>query len=426
MKIKKDSLTIVPLFLVFFNTFLSSLAAIVIPNGTIRIFLQVLGVVLFACCLGKFDLQHIELDIQALFCILLSLLLLYGYLVNEVYRGTFAIYFITIIFCLLAKNRENWLKSFILLNAIFGIFYIVTTIIMRLNNSLYYKIVPSLYPTETRFRYWYESGFMTGITEHYTTNGCMLSTALIFTFGCFIAAVKRQKWRKLYAILSLLSLICLFLAGKRAHILFSVIGLLIAYYCYESGEKNRFVKYLLILTCICIGIFWAYSFIPQVQLVLSRFIGMGDDENLLIRYNMWEKAFEAFKSNPIFGVGWFGFGSKVAMLASLNNTHAHNVYIQVLCETGIIGTIIIYSWFIYSIVSIVKFLSYIGKNKMEYGYLLRTWAYISMAFQVYFLFYCLTENPLYDAYVYPVYYALSITTISLKKKYMVKRCEGSV
>ena len=54
------------------------------------------------------------------------------------------------------------------------------------------------------------------------------------------------------------------------------------------------------------------------------------------RTALWKKAYELFKENPVFGIGWEQFMN--------NNTYeheVHNTYLQWLCETGVIGFILI-------------------------------------------------------------------------------------
>lgn len=71
------------------------------------------------------------------------------------------------------------------------------------------------------------------------------------------------------------------------------------------------------------------------------------------RIILWKMAWNAFLEKPIFGHGW-GFFSRIA--PESGNTHAtnaHCVYLQLLCETGIVGFLLIGSVFLYFLVSAI-------------------------------------------------------------------------
>lgn len=65
----------------------------------------------------------------------------------------------------------------------------------------------------------------------------------------------------------------------------------------------------------------------------------------------WQKAWIVFKNYPMFGYGWNGFAKQSVLLhplfpnAALNSglfTNCHNLLLQLLAETGIIGTLIVF------------------------------------------------------------------------------------
>lgn len=418
MRLTKRSMMFPAMLLVLYSTYLSSLAILLVPSVIVSIVIQLTGMVLFALSAKRLDAFRLKLDIPAGVCLAVLVLVCAGYAKNEVYRGEFVVYVFSLLFVLIAKDETNWIRPFIGLNALSGLFYIGTTLLMRASRSLYLSIVPALYPNESRFTYWYDSGYMTGITEHTTTNSCMLGMALIFFVGCWMAAPAKSGRRLRWLALSVLALLCIFLTGKRALLLFPVLALLLAYYCYKSDEKNHFLKFLILIAGLGVLLVLAYFFIPQVQAVLHRFTNMGEDENIRIRYAIWDAVLEAFRREPLLGIGWFGVSTQVAPLVGGRSGHAHNVYLQLLCETGIVGTVILCGWMLYALVSTLRLLRSAGRNKALYPEHIRAWIFISAAFQLYFVMYCLTENPLYDVYVYPVYYTLSMSAVSARKKFL--------
>lgn len=63
------------------------------------------------------------------------------------------------------------------------------------------------------------------------------------------------------------------------------------------------------------------------------------------RTELWKSAWDIFKENPIFGIGFGGFAYHIS--GTFRSIHGqdvmdvHNCTLQLLCENGILGTVII-------------------------------------------------------------------------------------
>jgi O-antigen ligase len=164
-------------------------------------------------------------------------------------------------------------------------------------------------------------------------------------------------------------------------------------------------------------------FIPNVLNAINRFIKLSDEGNIDAgRSDLYALAFSLFKTSPLLGIGWGKYKYIYAALNPLDifTIQVHNVYLQLLCETGIFGFIIFVSAFIASFVFAVRLFVNYRKKKIE---LPENSSYIlmfSLFMQTFFLLYCFTGNPLYDfQMLYP--YLMSVGIVQYYKFNFIRR-----
>ena len=138
--------------------------------------------------------------------------------------------------------------------------------------------------------------------------------------------------------------------------------------------------------------------IPAFQGTFSRFMSGEMTEELYVgRVNSkWIPAIQMFKEDPLFGKGWLQFGRLHPTYNSGDEIfrNVHNVYIQLLCESGIIGTVLIVGLMAYTIIITIKRILVINKTRTANQELL--FLVFSFSYQLFFLLYGITGNPLYD------------------------------
>ena len=72
------------------------------------------------------------------------------------------------------------------------------------------------------------------------------------------------------------------------------------------------------------------------------------------RIALWKLAIEAFFNEPIFGNGWRSFKDIAPESGNTQATNAHNVYLQLLCETGVVGFCIAGTVFVWILILVWK------------------------------------------------------------------------
>lgn len=188
------------------------------------------------------------------------------------------------------------------------------------------------------------------LTFHETLNSNGLGMAVV-QLAIFLLAIMYfkniQQNKKINIILVLCCIFIILLTGSRTSLIaiLGTISFLFIYYGLFNEEKRIKIQYILIPIIL---FFTVLFIINNVKIeMFNRFTadsvmetgGSGRSE-------IWQSALEnVFPKYPIFGVG-IGVENTVAALSPYglpNNVGIHNMYITLLIQTGIVGTIIFLS-----------------------------------------------------------------------------------
>lgn len=104
-----------------------------------------------------------------------------------------------------------------------------------------------------------------------------------------------------------------------------------------------------------------------------------------IRWSMYQKALQLFGQRKLLGIGWFQY-----MYYDVNQDATHNIYLQLLCETGIVG------FLLFMIPILTVFTNTLKLIYRAYDDNMIKYLRISLYMQTFFLVYGITGNPLYD------------------------------
>lgn len=252
------------------------------------------------------------------------------------------------------------------------------------------------------------STYFAGFTSQvgYTSFFISIGVGAIF---CFRETLFGKGWRILLGIM----LGGLLLTGKRGPLIFLLIALCIIYFTEGYGRDRivRIVKIAAALVAAYIAL-WAISNLTKIDGIVRiynavyEFLTSGSVEDAG-RNQLHEQALIYFRENPFLGIGWSNFKSMYAF----RNTHVHCIYLQLLCETGLIGFAVFMMFFatrlFKTFFSVMK--SRFLDNPLESG-----WIKFSLFIQLYFLLYGITGNPLYDIEETIIYFfAIGISYIPI-------------
>ena len=162
----------------------------------------------------------------------------------------------------------------------------------------------------------------------------------------------------------LFCILAILVVGRRGELLAILAAVAFVYFLTQT-KKQCLVKLSVFVAMGVLAVILFVVFIDQLKQIsfLSRYVMT--IENILSgqdtssgRFELYGIALSVFLKKPIFGIGWGSFSEHVS--AEFREVHGdavadvHNIYLQFLCEIGIVGTILILTPIIYIFVKTVS------------------------------------------------------------------------
>lgn len=215
----------------------------------------------------------------------------------------------------------------------------------------------------------------------------------------FILMLKKSNIRR-KLILGAILLVGLLFTGKRAHLFMGMLVFVISFFIGLKGKKKimTIVKSI-ILTAILSNVLLLIVPFPPRDNTISKGVytithfDIDDEDIMHGRQYLYSKAIMMGNSAPITGHGWGSFKNTVEYRDG--HTDVHNIYLQLYAEQGgIVLAMFILSAFIiiYSNMTLLKKIKCKYHKQSEEIVLTK----LALCFILFFYFYGLTGNPLYD------------------------------
>lgn len=228
------------------------------------------------------------------------------------------------------------------------------------------------------------------LNNSHNATGSVIAIASIFSLAFFLEANRKEKIA--YAGISILLLIALMITKSRG----SLVAFAVAVFFMILINSRSFAKFIRNLF-ILIAVSAPFIFITGAYRRIAQIINIYD-ENILTRLNLWDKAIYLFKQSPIIGVGFGRYNDMVwenydmihlsghpgifALYKTpgyiYDTSNAHNSYLHFMAETGVIGLILIISFWIFCFIIIFKSYKLTGDNFSKKIYLSVTGSIIAL------------------------------------------------
>ena len=322
------------------------------------------------------------------------------------------LYLLVFFLMLILQSSDKWIKIPYKIVNFFTLEHVIGTYFVFLFPSLYETLFLPIFKSSSGYAdliNQIHANMNAGFTGNYGSNSNYLTLGFIVLFSKCIA---KKKFKKTDLIMLSVILLAIFMTGKRGPLVFGIITIIVEYlFTNKSKIPNKLFK--LSVGGIIAGTLLVIvsNFVPSIALVCDRLFNSKDILNG--REQLYNYALKLFNEHTFFGIGWGNFKyyySEYYNFAQLLNVH--NVYLQLLCETGIVGTIIILFYMIKSVLKSYK----MQKQEVYSNY--REELIISFAIQLFVILIGVSSTPLYGIELLYIYIISCVIpfAISLNKK----------
>lgn len=394
-------INIIDILFIGFFFFLSTLAHIFITNSYVRIIIEWLGFLSVCIKINK-DFKIYRYDLLLILFTLLTIIELFLNIKDSFYSIILLLPFLLL--PLFSKKDISYINKIFDVFIICDLVFAIATIVFSFYPSLYYLFVSKIYPESQELLIsWYNQRCIAGLTSHYTTNGILMITGIIILFSRLLEKDSNTKKNKLHVFYIFILMIGLLLTGKRAQLLFGLFAVLVGYFVFlVKKKKSRMFKTVGAILIVLIVGYTLYNLFPSLFTFIDRFIQTTENGDVTLgRKKYWELAIDIYNKNKLIGIGWGNF-KEYSYTMYGKTADVHNNYLQLLCEMGIIGFLSFIMMALVNLFRSIKIYSYIKIKEINFKY--KTLLLFSVTYQVFFLVYCLTGNPLYTNVTYIPYF----------------------
>lgn len=397
-------------FLLIFNVYHTKLQGLLLFTTSAVSTIAIQGFA-FALLIGYFTidkkLRIHKIEIQTIeWMLILSLLVIFVTLENYGENLTYVVRYtalVLIVVLMKYEERMSHIMFYCILAAV--IIHVIASIWFYYDTDFYLQNVYPSFDTQQKAHLYMQvtvNNHAVGLASHYSQNGIYMAIALCCAFVLFFIKSKKSLCGKV-ALFSIV-LVALVMTGKRGVLLFSVFAILVAYtITKKSAFANKLIAVLFAISALSIVIYTLSFYIEGIAVSLERVTAMftADSETYDIsngRFKLYGIAWGFFEESPILGIGWREFSKEVVNFYNQDSVlrDAHNVFLQLLCETGVVGFTVFITMFITAFVQTVTLVLDSAKGTIAMSETTKATLVFSLCYQVFFLSYCITGNPLYD------------------------------
>lgn len=368
---------------------------------------------LFACAYC-FDLGIVITPASVLWMVL-AMMALSSFIMlgpdNTVLPKRMGLFLMSLLMMILLGKDRRWIRPALMACLALLTVHAVATIVLNAMPSLYEQFVsPAIQGSSVTV-----IGPKAGITSHYSYNGQFMAIGLLISYVLFKMSPLRdgvKTDRIKFAAMALMFFASLLLTTKRTPLLICLFAVVLTEFLLAGrGKATTFCKVLAAAYFLSIVIIAFGDQIPMLSNVMERlsafFTADSLEESTTGRTVLWERAIQLWNESPIFGSGWGTYRYYWANGYQGVSTAAHNVFLQLLAEVGVVGLLVFLIPSLHVLFGLAKSVFRLTRGHVEQYEFSDAALLFAFLFQIYFFVYCFVGAPLYDFESFPVYFVLS-------------------
>lgn len=316
------------------------------------------------------------------------------------YLADFLFYSLCVLLMILFNHKMKNKSDVIKIIKGFAMFFTIGVLFQAFATDLYLKTVYQIFNTSGKASVMYllTKGYYSGFTHQTAHTAGYLLVGIGATLFSLNWSDKRQAKIDIFQLV--IMVFALILTGKRAHFIFMLMAIFSVMFMNAVFSKN-FKKFMLILAgavtvsvllLVITDLLGVSNLLDRMLLTITRFRNGQDISSG--RTKLYKAAWEQFKEHPVFGIGWFQFQkTNMGILIDNVGSNVHNIYLQLLLETGIVGFLLFIIASIFTLVRTIQYYLVVMKENIIEN---KTFVQFSFFYQIFFLLYGFTGNGLND------------------------------
>lgn len=283
--------------------------------------------------------------------------------------------------------------------------------IQKINLDLYYSLIGILLPDQVvmQIHVRFLDGYLTGFTREVSYTMFLIVVGL----GLYLFDFQNQQHKKRNVLPILFLALALTISGKKATLLFAVMSLFAVYFL---ASKNK-IKVLSLGAVLCIAVIVLYPVWSKFE-SMQRFVTLFTHiRNLDLpaltsgRMAIYSYALDLWKGNMLFGIGWGNFRYCVPETYWFSGFDVHNCFLQILCETGIVGLLLYLGMTLNVVRNCIRSIHLTKQGDPGR----RSFAFYLSFVQIFFIAYSITEPVLYEYTDYVLYFiCINLTNLLIR------------
>ena len=249
-------------------------------------------------------------------------------------------------------------------------------------------------------------------------------TGIIFSISCILNQIQFMKSKLIqYAgiIISLMGMLCVNRKGEMLGIIVAVFVIYRIQYKKTDEITKRKMRRVAIIafifSLVAITFLASRGYLLRFYLFFNKIVRNLSNDRVDItsgRIYIWKYALELFKKNPILGIGWEQF-SVVLPEYDIDTVKVHNNFIQILCETGIVGFMLIAIPMVSLLVLTYREMYFYFRSNRKQA-IVRVAYMVSLGMQIFFFVLDFLDPCIYKMHFWPIY-TISIMSLIFAKHY---------